>query len=117
MTASVEDERENEEREKEAMEAGRVQNLLRLSTDLIGFLVEDQPRGKQQRVLILLGDKSNKSCGFHRASARSARPSSTPPHSRLSDGDKLNREGPSTTDSSYSFIFLSDREAEDTQET
>lgn len=40
----------------------------------------------------------------------------TPPHPRLSDGDKLNR-GLSTTDSSYSSVFLSDRAAKDTQET
>lgn len=40
----------------------------------------------------------------------------TPPHPRLSDGDKLNR-GPSTTGSSYSSVFLSDRATEDTQET
>lgn len=37
-----------------AVEAAATQNLLGLSTDLIGFLVENWPRGKQQRVLILL---------------------------------------------------------------
>lgn len=87
---------------------GSRRNLLGLSTDLIGFLVADWARGKQQRALILLRDKSNKSYGARH-------PLLTPPQPRLSDGDKLSR-GPSTTGSSYS-VFLSDRAAKDTQET
>jgi len=115
MRIKGQDERKEEGKDDEGKEKraakrsdGSRRNLLGLSTDLIGFLVADWARGKQQRALILLRDKFNKSYGARH-------PLLTPPHPRLSNGDKLSR-GPSTTGSSYS-VFLSDRAAKDTQET
>lgn len=49
-----EDRTTGEGRNKRGNRSRWTQNLLGLSTDLIGFLVADWSRGKQQRVLILL---------------------------------------------------------------
>lgn len=89
------EEKGKRERDRNGRVEAALRNLLGLSTDLIGFLVENWPRGKQQRVLILLRDKSNKSSTSSRHTPRIHFP--FPPLIReLSDGDKLNRD-PSTT--------------------